>query len=98
MLLLGVREGIAVLEVDLLTSEATLDTVHPAGGIGINVATSGYTLDLGVEIHVQVDTCPLVGITIVSPKDTTWTLDVDLATAPVRDHLVPESLVGVVGN
>lgn len=91
-------EGVSVLQTDLLTSEATLNVVHPTRSIRVVVAVDSDTFELGVEVHVDVDRGPLVCITEVGLEASTWSLDDDLTTAPMGDHGVPQTLVRVVGD
>ncbi|KAI3482991.1 hypothetical protein L1887_54111 [Cichorium endivia] len=95
---LVVRQGVAVLEVDLVAGEAALDVVHPACGVGVGVGADADALELGEEVHVDVDRGPLVGVAKVGLEAAAGALDDELAAAPVGDHGVPEALVGVVGD
>lgn len=90
---LGVGERVSIFYADLIAVEAAFDVVHPPCRIWIGVGTCRNTLEGSEDVHVQVNRRPSVCITKVGLDLTTGALKGYLASAPVANHLSPESLV-----
>lgn len=81
-----------------MTSEAALDTIHPSRSVGVDVASSRNSLQLGEQVHIDVNGSPLVSVTEVGLEASSRTLDDHLTTTPVGDHLAPQRFVGIIGD